>query len=281
MGHRNGTVIVDVTVPGTPVIVGNVPGNASLWREVKVYQDIDRRRWPPPHVCLHLHRSTGRWAADHRSHQPAHQRVAREHADRVQHLAHPVHLERRLLVDDGPCRPAGLSVYRGLECCRGAIRIYDLVNPVNPALVTPSPAGAGYMHDSTSMLITDNRTTQCAQCAQPVRGAGRLQRAVGRSMGRHGQGSAGAPVHDYLSDRHVTRTRAGRTRTTASSSCTTSWMRCSCQRCNTHIYTLDIGDLRAPFSLVTSYTRRAPPAPITTATRSATATTWRTTSAAW
>ncbi|HEX6638082.1 MAG TPA: hypothetical protein VF033_10540, partial [Steroidobacteraceae bacterium] len=30
LGHRNGTVIVDVTSPGAPVVVGNVPGNPSL-----------------------------------------------------------------------------------------------------------------------------------------------------------------------------------------------------------------------------------------------------------
>ncbi len=38
VGHRNGTVIVDVTAPGAPVVVGNIPGNPSLWREVKVLQ---------------------------------------------------------------------------------------------------------------------------------------------------------------------------------------------------------------------------------------------------
>src|SRR6187399_2454723 len=38
VGHRNGTAVFDVTVPGAPVQVGNVPGNSSLWREVKVYQ---------------------------------------------------------------------------------------------------------------------------------------------------------------------------------------------------------------------------------------------------
>src|SRR5687768_18404667 len=41
IGHRNGTADYDVTTPATPVLVGNVPGNASLWREVKVYQVHD------------------------------------------------------------------------------------------------------------------------------------------------------------------------------------------------------------------------------------------------
>ena len=41
LGHRNGTVVVDVTMPGSPGLVGNIPGNPSSWREVKVYQVAD------------------------------------------------------------------------------------------------------------------------------------------------------------------------------------------------------------------------------------------------
>ena len=35
VGHRNGTAVFDVTVPGAPVQVGNIAGNPSSWREVK------------------------------------------------------------------------------------------------------------------------------------------------------------------------------------------------------------------------------------------------------
>ena len=38
LGHRTGTAIYDVTTPATPVLVGNIPGNPSLWREVKALQ---------------------------------------------------------------------------------------------------------------------------------------------------------------------------------------------------------------------------------------------------
>lgn len=37
-GLSNGTAIVDVTDPASPVVVGSVPGPPSIWREVKVYQ---------------------------------------------------------------------------------------------------------------------------------------------------------------------------------------------------------------------------------------------------
>ncbi len=37
-GVNNGTSVVDVTDPASPIVVGSVPGVVSSWREVKVYQ---------------------------------------------------------------------------------------------------------------------------------------------------------------------------------------------------------------------------------------------------
>ena len=132
------------------------------------------------------------------------QRVAGEHAGRVQHLAHAVHLERRLCVDDGAC-PASRPIYTSRARTSPAAHSASTTssNPVEPALVTPPPAGTGYMHDSTSMLITDNRTTQCANAHNPCEVLVDFNETVGRSVGRHGQGRAGAPVHHYLSDRDL------------------------------------------------------------------------------
>src|SRR5262245_11314629 len=47
LGLRNGTAIVEVTDPVNPREVITVPGNASPWREVKVYQAFDAgaSRW--------------------------------------------------------------------------------------------------------------------------------------------------------------------------------------------------------------------------------------------
>src|SRR5687768_5901984 len=41
IGLRNGTAVIDVTDPANPREVGTVPGNPSLWREVKIYQHLD------------------------------------------------------------------------------------------------------------------------------------------------------------------------------------------------------------------------------------------------
>ena len=40
-GHRNGTAFYEVTNPANPRLVANIPGNPSLWREVKAYQVFD------------------------------------------------------------------------------------------------------------------------------------------------------------------------------------------------------------------------------------------------
>jgi choice-of-anchor B domain-containing protein len=138
----------------------------------------------------------------------------------------------------------------GSSIAGGAFRIYDLTNPVSPTLVTSPPAGTGYMHDSTSMLITDNRTTQCANAHNPCQvlvdfnetsvdlwdvtdkaapfklSTTTYPTASYVHSGWPTADSMAIVVHDELDE-----LRRG---------------------LNTQIYTLDVADLRVP-SLVTSY----------------------------
>ena len=51
---------------------------------------------------------------------------------------------------------------RGQQRRGGAWRAYSLANPAQPQLITTAPAGTQYVHDATSLLITDERTAQCA-----------------------------------------------------------------------------------------------------------------------
>ncbi|MBL8860556.1 MAG: choice-of-anchor B family protein [Planctomycetes bacterium] len=37
-GHSNGTAVVEITTPGNPVLVGQIAGPQSLWRDVRVFQ---------------------------------------------------------------------------------------------------------------------------------------------------------------------------------------------------------------------------------------------------
>ena len=167
VGHRNGTAVYDVTVPATPVLVGNVAGNSSLWREVKVYQVLD------PNTGTHRAYAyvtteaagSGLQIID-LSNLPNSISLAGTLAEFGS--SHTVYISN---VDYAsmtalPGREAFL-VIAGANVAGGAYRIYSLANPVAPSLVTPPPAGTGYMHDSTSMIITDGRTTQCAAGHNP------------------------------------------------------------------------------------------------------------------
>src|SRR6185503_8437868 len=149
-----------------------------------------------------------------------------------------------------PGREAFLFI-AGANVAGGAFRIYSLANPAAPVLVTAPPPGTGYMHDSTSMILTDGRTTQCASGHNPCEvlvdfnettvdlwdvtdkaapfklSATTYPTASYVHSGWPSEDNRFIVVHDELDE-----LRRG---------------------INTHIYTLDIGSLVAP-TLVTSYT---------------------------
>jgi len=250
MGHRNGTVVVDVTVPGTPVIVGNIAGNPSLWREVKVFQvstPVNGRR--PTYAYISTEAPGGGLQIIDLTNLPASVSLANTLMEfSTSHTLYISNVDYSSMTAL-PGQQAYLYI-AGANVAGGAFRIYDLVDPENPALVTPSPAGTGYMHDSASMLITDNRTTQCANAhnpcevlvdfnelsvdlwdvtekAAPVRlSTTTYPTATYVHSGWPNENSRFIIVHDELDELR--------------------------RSLNTHIYTLDINDLRAP-NLVTSY----------------------------
>jgi choice-of-anchor B domain-containing protein len=250
VGHRNGTAVFDVTVPSAPLQVGNIPGNPSSWREVKVYQ-LPGVNGGPHRAYAYVTTEapgSGLQIID-LSNLPAGVSLANTLAEFT--TSHTVYISN---VDYAtmaalPNQQAYLYI-AGANVSGGAFRIYDLVDPVHPHLVTPSPQGNGYMHDSTSMLITDNRTTQCAAAHNPCEVLVDFnettvdlwdvtEKAAPVRLSTTGYPTAsythsGWPtadnryivVHDELDELR--------------------------RSLNTHIYTLDIADLRAP-SMVTSY----------------------------
>jgi choice-of-anchor B domain-containing protein len=252
VGVSNATVIVDVTDPVNPREVASVPNNTSIWHEVKVYQFFD--------PAANAHRTYAYVTTDQApqsglqvielSGLPT--TVSLVNTIRDFQTSHTIGLSN---VDYSsnvvlPGRQAYLYI-AGANINGGSFLIYDLADPVNPRLATQAPAGTGYMHDSATMYITDNRTTQCAQGHNPCevlidfnettvdlwdvtnKGAPVRLSTTGypEAMYTH----SGWPsedqrfifVHDELDELR----RAG---------------------FNTHLYTMDIDDLRAP-RLVTSH----------------------------
>ena len=250
VGHRNGTVVVDVTVPGNPVIVGNIPGNPSLWREVKVYQVASPGGGPHrAYAYISTEAPGGGLQIIDLSNLPT--SISLANTLNEFSTSHTLYISNVDYASNAalPGQQAYLYI-AGSNVAGGAFRIYDLADPVHPALVTPAPAGNGYMHDSTSMLITDNRTTQCANAHNPCEvlvdfnetsvdlwdvteksAPARLSTttyptATYVHSGWPTQDNRFIIVHDELDELR--------------------------RSLNTHIYTLDIADLRTP-SLVTSY----------------------------
>ncbi len=250
LGHRNGTAVYDVTVPATPEYVGNIPGNPSLWREVKALQVRQGDGTHRAYAYVTTEAVGGGLQIIDLSNLPASISLAAtltqfssSHTLYVSNIDYATNVAL-------PGRQPFLYI-AGANIGGGAYRIYDLTDPVAPVLVTAPPAGTGYMHDSTSMLITDNRTTQCANAhnpcevlvdfnetsvdlwdvtekSAPVRlSTTTYPTATYVHSGWPTEDNQYIVVHDELDELR--------------------------RSLNTHIYTLDVSDLRVP-SLVTSYT---------------------------
>jgi len=171
MGLRNGTAVVDVTDPTLPRELALVPGVSSAWREVRVYQNFD--------AAANRHRAyafvvsegagAGLQVLD-LSDLPGQVRLLNTLRDFS--TAHTVYVSNIENAGATPLPGARAFLYvAGSNLLDGRFRIYDLADPVNPVLATTNPGAPGavdtYVHDSTSVLITDNRTTQCAAAHNP------------------------------------------------------------------------------------------------------------------
>jgi choice-of-anchor B domain-containing protein len=167
IGLRNGTAIVDVTDGANPRQVVTVPGNQSAWREVKVYQvrdNVANRYRAYVYVTTEAPNS-GLQVID-LSGLPTTASLATTINDTgSQHTAYVANIDYSTNMAL-PGAEAFLYV-AGANVNNGAWRIYSLANPAQPQLVTAAPVGTQYMHDSTSLYITDSRTAQCDQGHNP------------------------------------------------------------------------------------------------------------------
>src|SRR5262249_40440733 len=145
---RNGTVIVDVTSPGSPVIVGNIPGNPSAWREVKVFQlPGGPNGTHRAYAYITTEAPGGGLQIVDLTDLPRSVSLANTLTEfSTSHTLYISNVDYASMAAL-PGQKAYLYI-AGSNLAGGAFRIYDLADPANPALVTPPPAGNGYMHDS-------------------------------------------------------------------------------------------------------------------------------------
>lgn len=166
VGVSNGTVVVDVTDPQAPREVGTVPANTSLWREVKVLQFFDAaaNRYRA-YAYLSTEAVQGMQVID-LSGLPASVALANTvnefQTSHTLYIANVDYATNEALPGRAPFLYIAGSNRNG-----GSFLIFSLANPAAPQLVTQAPQGTGYMHDSTSLYLTDNRTAQCDQGHNP------------------------------------------------------------------------------------------------------------------
>ena len=234
------------------MLVGNIPGNPSLWREVKAYQVFDAALGRHRAYAYATTEAPGGGLQIIDLTESAEQRHAGQHADASSAPRTRCTSRTSTTPPTRRCRAATPYLFiAGANIAGGAFRIYDLTNPVSPTLVTPPPAGTGYMHDSTSMLITDNRTTQCANAHNPCEVLVDFNET---SVDLWDVTDKAAPVR-LSTTTYPTATYVHSGWPTADNMFIVVHDELDELRrgLNTHIYTLDIADLRTP-SLVTSYT---------------------------
>lgn len=161
MGLQNGTVVIDVSDPTLPVEVGSITGTSSTWRDVKVYQYFDNAS-SEYKAYAYITTEANNQGLQILDLNDLPNQVSLAATINEFSSAHNVYLSNTNYAD-GTALP-NLTPYlyiEGANLSGGAFRAYDLTDPVNPTLVSQPPSGTGYVHDATSLVITDSRTSDC------------------------------------------------------------------------------------------------------------------------
>lgn len=167
IGLSNGAAVVDLSNPSNPREVVTIPGNDSPWREVKIFQTFDAgaNRWRAWAYVTTEAPNSGLQVVD-LSGLPSTATLATTLSDTgTQHTAYISNIDYATNTAL-PGAEAFLFI-AGSNVAGGAWRAYSLANPAQPQLIGTAPPGAQYVHDATSLLITDSRTAQCAPGHDP------------------------------------------------------------------------------------------------------------------
>ena len=161
-GYSIGTAIFDVTDATNPREVGFVDGQAEIWRDMKVYQYFDgaANRWNAyAYVTTDGSTTDGLIVID---------LTGLPHS--ITRINYPSDiLSAHNIYATNTDYSTGLSltgttptlIVAGSNVSTGQFRTYSLANPSSPSFVSGG-IGSGYMHDASSVIITDARKdTQC------------------------------------------------------------------------------------------------------------------------
>lgn len=162
VGFSTGTGVFDVTDPENPVEIGFIDGQATSWRDIKVYQFFNaaENRWNAYAYVVADSTSDGLFVID-LTELP--HRVFRSGAFTNRFFsAHNVFLTN---IDYGTGlaleHAAPTLIVAGANNDGGRFRSFSLTNPANPQEIAVAAGANLYMHDAASTVITDSRRNQC------------------------------------------------------------------------------------------------------------------------
>jgi choice-of-anchor B domain-containing protein len=161
-GFNLGTAVFDVTDATNPREVGFVDGQRATWRDIKVYQFFDAvadRFKAYAYVTTDGARD-GLVVIDLAGLPHAIRRVDYRSDIASAHNVYATNTDYGTGVSLTGATPT--LVIAGSDIGNGEYRAYSLADPSSPRHIGGG-SGAGYMHDASSILITDERKdTQCA-----------------------------------------------------------------------------------------------------------------------
>jgi choice-of-anchor B domain-containing protein len=164
IGLSNAISVVDVSEPESPVIVGSISGQATSWRDIKVWQyfDSNANRWQAYAYATADNVSEGLTIINLSSLPQSISLVTRQTLDASAHNVYISNVDYGLNIALTGTEP--LLHVAGSSRSNGAFRTYSLLNPESLSLQYQM-AGASrndYTHDTSSLLITDSRAqTDC------------------------------------------------------------------------------------------------------------------------
>ena len=165
MGLQNATVVVDVTDPNLPVEVGSVSGSSSTWRDIKVYQVFDASTSTyKAYAYVTTEANQGMQILD-LTDLPNQVSLAATISSFS--TAHNIYIANINYADGTTNGRPPLIYIEGANLAGGSFRVFNLVNPLAPSLVSTAPGGTGYVHDATNIVITDSRTESCVNAHNP------------------------------------------------------------------------------------------------------------------
>lgn len=167
IGLRNGVSVVSLADPQNPSVVGKITQQSTTWRDVKVYQyfDAELELWQAYAYLTADNASEGLTILDLNDLPNSLTVANKTNTDTSAHNVYISNVDYSLNI--GLNNSAGLHIM-GQPNYSGAMRTYSLQNPTQPeATYAPTLAGSLlYTHDASSVNITDDRKSQCANANQ-------------------------------------------------------------------------------------------------------------------